>query len=314
MVMALFDLYAEYINMNTRKTSKVQRPGTTLVKAEGKDYSVSNELSSLDGHRSTNPDLLSLTAGQEERGIVNEEGDNDQDTTASLQSSVPLRNETLLIPDTNSDFVEKWVAQTSDARYHAFEPTVSEEVEADGGSKLEALVTKKRHVRNRKVPGGEQTNNVDTCLSSETHSHYSSRMQTPQDFRSTTPSTHVSPAPQDLLTGEDWPITHAATDHAPPIEHPSMLAISSKASFTSHLQTRNQTPAWLNQNPTIRASTEIKKGPFLIANADNEPVKSQPLSYLSAAKRGALRSRGLPRGRGTATRGRTVWSGIAHFN
>ncbi|KAL8720682.1 MAG: hypothetical protein Q9225_002511 [Loekoesia sp. 1 TL-2023] len=306
----------------------------------------------------------------------------------SLRPAVPLRNNTLSNSLLNtgfaSNFVEEWVEQTSHAKNNPFEPvkdspsdvqaTVSDIIEANQSSKLEALPVKRRHIRTRKAPGGHNIENVErddgvgfrdrqvtlsnralvsvpapqleACShnlidisidedpantqpekykslsaaittapfpvtawsSSGTRSYRGSQKSTPQELRSATPSTHVSAAPQDLLTGGQ-PIVYPAVDHAPAINAPFMPPLSSQASIASDFHASSETPTWLKQNPTAKASSETKKGSFLIADAEDEPSITQPESYLAAAKRGAIRSRGPQRGRAT-TRGR-VYKGLA---
>lgn len=132
--------------------------------------------------------------------------------------------------------------------------------------------------------------------SSGTRSHGASRKSTPLEVRSGTPSTHVSATPKDILDGPEQPISYPVLTQAPSIRSPVMPPTSVQASNASKVQSNSDMPVWLKQNPTARASTE-KKGARLIAPDEENNVSKPQSSYLEAAKRGAVRSRGLQRGR-----------------
>ncbi|KAL9595287.1 MAG: hypothetical protein Q9219_006540 [cf. Caloplaca sp. 3 TL-2023] len=132
--------------------------------------------------------------------------------------------------------------------------------------------------------------------SSGTRSHNGSQKSVLPDLRSSTPSTYTSAAPPDLLTGD--------LDPAPAIDRPFMPPISS-VSIATEDPAHCGTPIWFRQNPTNRASSENRKGSFLLGDATNQTPKPPDGSYLAAARRGIAnptRPRGLQRGR-TGMRG-----------
>ncbi|KAL8842707.1 MAG: hypothetical protein Q9170_000363 [Blastenia crenularia] len=141
---------------------------------------------------------------------------------------------------------------------------------------------------------------IAALSSSGTRSNGASQKSTLLGLRSATPSTHVSAAP-DLLTGP-------AVNDAPMIDSPFMPPDSSQASVATDHPTYSATPEWLRQNPTTRASIETKKKSALIdqVEKENESSTSQRISYSAVAKRGAVGSRGLQRGR---ARGR-IYRGV----
>ncbi|KAL8943546.1 MAG: hypothetical protein Q9216_001004 [Gyalolechia sp. 2 TL-2023] len=136
-----------------------------------------------------------------------------------------------------------------------------------------------------------------TYSSSETRSHGASQKSTPLQVRSGTPSTQVSANPKDLLTGERHSIAYPVMDQAPAIHGSCMPPVSSQASVACDFQSNSGTPAWLKQNPTTRASSEMKGSRLIAADREERPSSTPQNSYLEAAKRGALRSRGSQRGR-----------------
>ncbi|KAL8944989.1 MAG: hypothetical protein Q9211_000422 [Gyalolechia sp. 1 TL-2023] len=149
---------------------------------------------------------------------------------------------------------------------------------------------------------------IATCSSSGTRSHGASQKSTLLQVRSGTPSTHVSAHPKDLLAGQEESINYPVMDQAPSIHGPSMPPDSSQASAASDFQSNSGTPRWLKQNPTSRASNEMKGLRLIAADGDRRPAMPQS-SYLEAAKRGAVRARGVQRGR-AGPRGR-VYRGMA---
>lgn len=220
---------------------------------------------------------------------------------------------------------------------------------------------KKRYTRTRKAPGMQKvdnnepasseshTPNLDASLEvqqrlvdieeEETHEPAEVRVnsaisvyKTPSQSRSrgsilsnhqsATPSTRLSAAPQDLLTGSEQPIGdfaldstltptakralipvpnptltptpgRAVTTPANPVLHlssasnnPSKGPRSSRASTAFTSQSRHQQqPAWMERNPNAKAK-ETKNKSNLIDDAEATPSKPQPANYLAAAKRG----------------------------
>lgn len=137
---------------------------------------------------------------------------------------------------------------------------------------------------------------IATYSSSGTRSHGASQKSTPLQVRSGTPSTHVSAAAKDLLTGQEQSTAYPVMDQAPAIQGPFMPPVSSQASVASDLQSDSGTPAWLKQNPTTRASSEMKGSRLIAADGGVRPSMPQS-SYVEVTKRGAVRPRGSPRRR-----------------
>ncbi|KAL9031812.1 MAG: hypothetical protein Q9196_000185 [Gyalolechia fulgens] len=380
--MAVFDLYAEYINTENNRIrepyeiQKIERAVGTMVKV-GNDQVSSYDEAFYSGEldQQLDPQLATLVSHE----------------TVS-RPAPPLHNETfsnlMSSSDLASGFVEQWVEQTSGAKNNPFEPRrdseepfhlkvpIPDAMEAIEGENFGSQQAKKRYTRSRKVPGGQSLDNTNhseslslghqagtdlipidegpvsnppaltsaynlvdegpfptppeltnlqnlidvssdenplpcaiaTCSSSGTRSHGASQKSTLLQVRSGTPSTHVSAHPKDLLAGQEESINYPVMDQAPSIHGPSMPPDSSQASAASDFQSNSGTPRWLKQNPTSRASNEMKGLRLIAADGDRRPAMPQS-SYLEAAKRGAVRARGVQRGR-AGPRGR-VYRGMA---
>lgn len=130
---------------------------------------------------------------------------------------------------------------------------------------------------------------------------------------------------QDLLTGKDGLVARPVAVPTPaimmpavrtPVDAPSITSPymppqdSCRASNASGPPPRSSTPEWMKQNPTNTASSTRKKGSLLIDESPATPAMPQAVSYLSAAKRGAMQPRAAPRARG---RGR-LYRGAAATN
>ncbi|KAL8907588.1 MAG: hypothetical protein Q9207_001325 [Kuettlingeria erythrocarpa] len=113
------------------------------------------------------------------------------------------------------------------------------------------------------------------------------------------------PAPAIMMPAVRTPVT------APSITSPYMPPQhSSRASNASGPPPRGSTPEWMTQNPTNTAFSTRKKGPLLIDDSPAAPAIPQAVSYVTAAKRGAMQPKAAPRARG---RGR-LYKGAAPSN
>ncbi|KAI4087178.1 MAG: hypothetical protein LQ344_006973 [Seirophora lacunosa] len=144
-------------------------------------------------------------------------------------------------------------------------------------------------------PGVEDTVDLDRLLSLNDRQ------------KSTSPcsvgtSAQVSATIPDLLPEDAPQSAYSVHEPAPSIRSPYLPAESSR---TSHVlgehQPTSSIPGWMKQNPTTGASGIIRGGSFL--NTSNAALaRPQPISYLDAAKRGALSPRGAPRARAATGR------------
>ncbi|KAL8736516.1 MAG: hypothetical protein Q9181_002410 [Wetmoreana brouardii] len=164
---------------------------------------------------------------------------------------------------------------------------------------------------------------ADSALSSyKTPSQSDGRGSVLLEYRPATPSTPLSAAPQDLLTGAEQPATNtilespltptpkAAMFSAPiatprstpstiPKASPNSLAnptcasnaqrkVSRTSKTSSLLQDRHQQPAWMaERNPNAKA--KAAQNPLSLIGGTDPVPNARPLSYLAAAKQGNAR-------------------------